>query len=98
MADIEIFKEKLHTLISKFEKDKRHYLSKGYLEAQLRIDFLNPLFEALAWDIENKAHKPFSPIFLEASFVKGVDQPRLRDFPLLTQDMIHYLIIKRNCF
>ncbi len=58
MADIEIFKEKLHALISKFEKDKHHYLSKGYLEAQLRIDFLNPLFEALGWDIENKAHKP----------------------------------------
>jgi type I restriction-modification system DNA methylase subunit len=58
VADIEIFKEKLHTLISKFEKDKHHYLSKGYLEAQLRIDFLNPFFEALGWDIENKAHKP----------------------------------------
>ncbi|MBI5043145.1 MAG: N-6 DNA methylase, partial [Nitrospirae bacterium] len=58
MTDIEIFKEKLHTLISKFEKDKHHYLSKGYLEAQLRIDFLNPFFEALGWDIENKAHKP----------------------------------------
>ncbi|MFZ3065748.1 MAG: N-6 DNA methylase [Nitrospirota bacterium] len=58
MQDIETFKEKLKSLISKFEKDKHHYLSKGYLEAQLRIDFLNPLFEALGWDIENKAHKP----------------------------------------
>jgi len=58
VANIENFKEKLKSLISKFEKDKRHYLSKGYLEAQLRIDFLNPLFEALGWDIENRAHKP----------------------------------------
>ncbi len=58
MSDLETFKEKLNSLIAKFEKDKRHYLSKGYLEAQLRIDFLNPLFEALGWDIENKAHKP----------------------------------------
>ena len=58
MQDIKSFKEKLNSLITKFEKDKHHYLSKGYLEAQLRIDFLNPLFEALGWDIENKAHKP----------------------------------------
>jgi type I restriction-modification system DNA methylase subunit len=58
MADIDSFKEKLQTLIQKFEKDKNHYLSKNYLEAQVRIDFINPLFKALGWDIENKAHKP----------------------------------------
>ncbi|MDA8215609.1 MAG: N-6 DNA methylase [Nitrospiraceae bacterium] len=58
MQPIETFREKLQTLITKFEKDKTHYLSKGYLEAQVRIDFINPLFKALGWDIENKAHKP----------------------------------------
>ena len=34
MADIDSFREKLQTLITKFEKDKTHYLSKGYPEAQ----------------------------------------------------------------
>ena len=58
MADIHLFREKLQNLISKFEKDKTHYLSKGYPEAQVRIDFLNPFFKALGWDIENKAQKP----------------------------------------
>ncbi len=58
MSDIESFREKLQTLITKFEKDKNHYLSNGYPEAQVRIDFLNPLFKALGWDIENKAQKP----------------------------------------
>jgi type I restriction-modification system DNA methylase subunit len=58
MSDINSFREKLLTLISKFEKDKTHYLSKGYPEAQVRIDFLNPFFKALGWDIENKAQKP----------------------------------------
>ena len=58
MQDIHDFKEKLHALVSKFDKDKHHYFAKGYPEAQVRIDFLNPLFEALGWDIENKAHKP----------------------------------------
>ncbi|MBM4129246.1 MAG: hypothetical protein FJ243_03890, partial [Nitrospira sp.] len=58
MSDLDSFKEKLHVLITKFEKDKIYYLSKGYLEAQVRIDFINPFFEALGWDIENKAQKP----------------------------------------
>src|SRR3990170_544299 len=58
MADINSFKEKLQTLVTKFEKDKTHYRSKGYPEAQVRLDFLNPFFEALGWDIENKGHKP----------------------------------------
>jgi type I restriction-modification system DNA methylase subunit len=58
MSDINSFREKLLTLLSKFEKDKTHYLSKGYPEAQVRIDFLNPFFKALGWDIENKAQKP----------------------------------------
>src|SRR3990170_6506431 len=58
MPDIDSFKEKLLSLISKFEKDKAHYLQKGYPESQVRIDFLNPLFKALGWDIENKSQKP----------------------------------------
>lgn len=58
MINITSFKEKLQTLVSKFEKDKTHYLSKGYLEAQVRIDFINPFFDALGWDIENEAQKP----------------------------------------
>ncbi|MEW6676141.1 MAG: hypothetical protein AB1348_09125 [Nitrospirota bacterium] len=58
MPDISSFKENLQSLITKFEKDKTHYLSKGYVEAQVRIDFINPFFGALGWDIENKAQKP----------------------------------------
>ena len=58
MADINSFRENLRSLVSKFEQDKNHYFPKGYPEAQVRIDFLNPFFDALGWDIENKAHKP----------------------------------------
>lgn len=58
MGDTSSFNDKLQTLVNKFEKDKTHYLSKGYPEAQVRVDFLNPFFKALGWDIENKAQKP----------------------------------------
>lgn len=65
----EVFKEKLLSLIHKFEKDKYHYLSKGYLEAEVRQDFLDPLFEALGWDIGNK--KKLSPFDREVVVEKG---------------------------
>ncbi len=58
MPGIETFKERLQTLVAKFQKDSHHYLSRGYLEAQVRIDFINPFFDALGWDIENRAQRP----------------------------------------
>ncbi len=58
MADPSSFREELKELVRKFEKDKDHYLQKGYPEAQVRIDFLDPLFRALGWDIDNKTQKP----------------------------------------
>lgn len=58
LTDMDAFREKLLELVAKFDKDKSHYLSKGYPEAQVRLDFLNPFFEALGWDIGNKGHKP----------------------------------------
>lgn len=54
----DIFEKTLLSLVRKFEKDKTYYLAKGYPEAQVRIDFLNPFSQALGWDIENKAQKP----------------------------------------
>ncbi len=58
MSDLQSFRKDVEALVAKFEQDKHHYLAKGYPEAQVRIDFLNPFFAALGWDIENKDHKP----------------------------------------
>ncbi len=58
MTDIHSFRKEVQSLVTKFDKDKNHYLQRGYPEAQVRIDFLNPFFEALGWDIENRANKP----------------------------------------
>jgi type I restriction-modification system DNA methylase subunit len=58
MSDLQSFRKEVEALVGKFEQDKHHYLAKGYPEAQVRIDFLNPFFAALGWDIENKTHKP----------------------------------------
>ncbi len=52
------FENDLQKLIAKFENDKAYYLSKDYSEAQARVDFIDPFFRALGWDVENQAGLP----------------------------------------
>ncbi len=42
-------------LIARFERNLSDYKAQGYNEARLRIEFLNPFFDALGWDVANKA-------------------------------------------
>ena len=41
-------------LIEHFERDIERFKSGQYNEAQLRIQFLDPFFEALGWDVYNR--------------------------------------------
>ena len=65
----ELLESKIKTLVLKFEANKYHYLSKNYLEEEVKIDFINPLFEALGWDIGNT--KGLSPYERDVVVEKG---------------------------
>ncbi len=41
-------------LVERFEEQREDYRSGQYNEAQLREEFLNPLFAALGWDVYNR--------------------------------------------
>lgn len=41
-------------LVEKFDLHRSRYLFPSYNETQLRVEFLNPLFEALGWDVYNR--------------------------------------------
>ncbi|HSM71805.1 MAG TPA: hypothetical protein VK851_09690, partial [Anaerolineales bacterium] len=45
----------VHQLVKRFEENLDSYRSSRYNETQLRREFLDPLFEALGWDVFNKA-------------------------------------------
>jgi hypothetical protein len=58
--DKEKAKRSISELIKNFSSHLSDYESNGYLESQLRTDFLDELFKALGWDITNKANlSPF---------------------------------------
>ncbi|HVB20692.1 MAG TPA: N-6 DNA methylase [Ktedonobacteraceae bacterium] len=46
--------ETIVELIERFDRNRSAYKSDQYNEARLRIEFLNPFFAALGWDINNK--------------------------------------------
>jgi hypothetical protein len=47
--------QELHSLVERFERNFDAYQADSYNEALVRVEFINPLFEALGWDVTNKA-------------------------------------------
>jgi len=41
-------------LVERFERNRQVYLASTYNEAQVRREFIDPLFRALGWDVDNK--------------------------------------------
>jgi hypothetical protein len=54
-ANFDSFEKELIRLAEAFGRGLGEFKSSGYVEAQLRDDFLNPFWRALGWDLENKA-------------------------------------------
>lgn len=48
----------LKDLIDKYDLHKDQYLDAKYNETEVRVDFVNPFFELLGWDVNNKAGLP----------------------------------------
>jgi hypothetical protein len=53
--------QRIAELVENFRRQQSHYESENYNETQCREDFINPLFTALGWDIENK--ESLSPVY-----------------------------------
>lgn len=47
--------EEIQRLVTRFADRRAEYESTDYLEARVRVDFINPFFQALGWDIANIA-------------------------------------------
>ncbi len=46
--------KKIQPLIKRFKSQQDTYKQSHYNEAQTRLDFINPFFKALGWDINNE--------------------------------------------
>ena len=48
-------KDTIEKLAERFDYHVEGYKKESFNETQTRTDYINPLFEALGWDINNKA-------------------------------------------
>lgn len=48
----------LNRLVERFEQNREAYRSGRYNETQVRREFIDPLFELLGWDIDNRGGAP----------------------------------------
>jgi predicted type IV restriction endonuclease len=66
--------EAVKRLVDRFNQNRKVFLSGDYKEEQLRAEFLNPLFTALGWDMDNKAglSETFKQVIHEES-IKAAD-------------------------
>ena len=48
-------KSKIEKLVEKFDRNLSEYKHPKYNETQIRVEFINPFWEALGWDVNNRA-------------------------------------------
>ncbi len=60
-------------LVDRFERNADEYRAPQYGEAVTRIEFINPLFECLGWDIDNRrgAAEKYKDVIHEAAIKIG---------------------------
>lgn len=51
-------RDHLHKLVNTYRENFSQYQQSTYNETQVRIDFVNPLFQLLGWDVMNEAGLP----------------------------------------
>src|SRR4051812_43458049 len=68
-------------LVQRFDRNIVSYKAPGYKEAELRAEFLNPLFEALGWDIYNKSgHAETYKDVVHEPTLQGRGAPKAPDY------------------
>lgn len=69
--NIEECSDQLEVLIKAFTKGYSEYEKGSYSEAQVRIDFINPLLKSFGWDVDNEARK--TQLFREVIQEESID-------------------------
>jgi len=63
-------KKSIQELTDRFASRQLEYESSGYLESQLRTDFIDELFKALGWDLTNRTN--LSPLQREVLLRRAI--------------------------
>ena len=75
--------ESVARLVERFRANRENYMSSDYNEANVRMEFIDPLLEALGWDVQNKRGlaEPYKPVRVEDS-LRIAGKARAPDYSL----------------
>ena len=95
--NIDAGREKIAELVAKFNNNKGFYTSNLFKEEEAKVEFINPMFEALGWDIHNK--QGLGPNFKEVIFEESLaigKETKAPDYSFrLGGQLIYYLEAKK---
>lgn len=95
--EFEKSKEMIAELVAKFDNNKEFYTSNSFKEEEAKIEFINPMFEALGWDVHNK--QKLGPSFKEVIFEESLSigkETKAPDYSFrLGGQLIYYLEAKK---
>ena len=57
-SDLSEVRNRVSALVARFEAGRSQYSSQSYNETDLRVEFLDPLFRLLGWDVGNESGRP----------------------------------------
>ena len=97
--NIEKGREIIADLVARFNSNKSFYTtSKLYKEEEAKVEFINPMMEALGWDVHNK--QGLGPNFKEVVFEESLaigKETRAPDYSFrLGGQLIYYLEAKNQ--
>lgn len=96
-AEFEKSKEKIQELVTKFKNNEEFYTSNSFKEEEAKVEFINPMFEALGWDVHNKQNlgPSFKEVIFEESLAIG-KETKAPDYSFrLGGQLIFYLEAKK---
>jgi predicted type IV restriction endonuclease len=66
----------LDSLIERYQRHRDHYRAGGINETELRVEFIDPLFIALGWDVRNEAGyaEAYKDVIHEDAIKVGTDR------------------------
>lgn len=90
-------REKIAELVAKFNNNKEFYTSNLFKEEEAKMEFINPMMEALGWDVHNK--RGLGPNFKEVVFEESLSvgkETKAPDYSFrLGGQLIYYLEAKK---
>jgi predicted type IV restriction endonuclease len=84
-------------LIERFERNREQYVNPAYNETQVRREFLDPLFTALGWDVDNTSGyaQQYKDVVHEDAIKVGLDA-RAPDYSFRIGGMRKFFVEAKN--